>query len=266
MLHGQMISEVTDQALRAGYRTGDRGTHTSRTMMLSELRDLLENTAPTSRREDYAGAIVDENILAKQTLATRQLTNQRLGELFGLSPDVPLFRALRVVWEHDPDGLPLSALLVALARDPLLRLTAPSVLNLDTGQELVRTQLLADLRSGVGDRLSDSTVDKVARNTSSTWTQSGHLVGRVRKIRRRVEPSHGPVALAMWMGCCEGSGGAALLDSPWCRVLDHHGEGMIPLVLQAKQRRMLHATIGGGVIEIDAARLDSMFYDIGIKR
>ena len=234
--------------------------------MLSELRDLLESTTPTARREDYAGAIVDENILAKQTLATRQLTNQRLGELFGLSPDIPLFRALRVVWESDPDGLPLSALLVALARDPLLRLTAQSVLNLDIGQELVRTHLLADLRSGVGDRLSDSTVDKVARNTSSTWTQSGHLVGRVRKVRCRVQPSHGPVALAMWMGHCDGAGGAALLDSAWCRVLDHYGEGMIPLVLQAKQRGMLRATIGGGVIEIDASRLDAMFYGTGQTR
>lgn len=235
-------------------------------MMLAELRELLEHTARTATRGDYASAIIDENILAKQTLATRQLTNQRLGELFGLSPDIPLFRALRLVWDRDPDGLPLSALLVALARDPLLRLSASSVLNLDAGQELVRTQLLADLRSGVGDRLSDSTVDKVARNTSSTWTQSGHLEGRVRKTRRLVNPSHGPVALAMWMGHCEGADGAALLDTAWCRVLDHYGEGMIPSVLQAKQRGMLHATIGGGVVEINAQRLDAMFYDTGIIR
>lgn len=231
--------------------------------MLSELRDLLEQTPSTTTREAYASAIIDDNILAKQTLATRQLTNQRLGELFGLSPEIPLFRALRVVWEKDPEGLPLSALLVALARDPLLRLSALCVLNLDVGQELVRTQLLSDIRSGVGDRLSESTVEKVARNTSSTWAQSGHLVGRVRKVRRRVEPSHGPVALAMWMGHCEGTGGASLLNSAWCRVLDHHGEGMIPGVLRAKQHGMLHATLGGGVVEINAQRLDAVFYEAG---
>lgn len=234
--------------------------------MLAELRELFEHTVPTATREDYAFAIVEENILAKQTLATRRLTNQRLGELFGLSHDIPLFRALRVVWERDPNGLPLSALLVALARDPLLRLSAPSVLNLDTGQELVRSQLLSDLRSGVGDRLNEATIDKVARNASSSWTQSGHLQGRVRKVRSRIEPSHGPVALAMWMGHCEGAGAASLLDTSWCRVLDHHGAGMIPAVLQAKQRGMLHATIGGGVVEIRAERLDAMFYDTGMKR
>lgn len=234
--------------------------------MLAEIRELLEHTPLTATREDYASAIVDDNILAKQTLTTRQLTNQRLGELFGLSPDIPVFRVLRVVWESDPKGLPLSALLVALARDPLLRLSAPSVLNLDVGQELVRTQLLTALRSGVGDRLNESTLMKVARNTSSTWTQSGHLVGRVRKVRRRVEPSHGPVALAMWMGHCENIGGASLLDTAWCRVLDHRGEGMIQAVLRAKQHGLLHATIGGGVVEINAQRLDAAFYSAGVRQ
>ncbi|MEQ9207695.1 MAG: hypothetical protein RLN78_10045 [Phycisphaerales bacterium] len=262
MIHGPFKQDVPTKAISAGYRDGDRGTHTSRTMMLSELREMLELTNPKSTKDAYFSAIVDDNILGKQTLATRQLTSQRLSELYGLSPDIPLFRALRVVWEHDPEGLPLSALLVALARDPLLRLSAQCILNLEYGSELVRTQLLAVLRSGVGDRLSDATLDKVARNVSSSWTQSTHLIGRVRKVRQRVEPSHGPVALAMWMGHCEGLGGASLLSSSWCRILDHHGEGLIPMVLRAKQQGLLHAAIGGGVVEINAQKLDAAFYDV----
>ena len=59
----------------AGVRYGDKGTHTSRTMMLAELSELLSALPATSTREDYADAIIEENILGKQTASTRKLTN-----------------------------------------------------------------------------------------------------------------------------------------------------------------------------------------------
>jgi len=37
----------------AGFRWGDRGTHTSRTIMLNELRALLANSPPEAERKDY---------------------------------------------------------------------------------------------------------------------------------------------------------------------------------------------------------------------
>ena len=239
----------------AGFRYGDRGVHTSRTMMFSEIDELLLHVTGQVSRGEYAQAIIDENVLSKQTMATRKLTNQRLGELYGLSPKLPIFRVLHKLWAIDPAGRPLMALLVALARDPLLRSTIGSILPLPVGQELVRSRLLSELRYTVGDRLNDATLDKVARNVSSTWTQSGHLEGRVRKVRKRISPSAGPVALAIWMGHCEGLAGEQLLDCVWCKVLDRTAGAMVEEVLHAKQRGLLHAVIGGGVVEIDAGRL-----------
>ena len=112
----------TEATTKAGFRFGDRGTHTSRTMMLAELTDLLAAVQPDADRDAYAVAIVEENVLGKATASTRRLTNQRLGELYGLDPRLPLFRVLRKLWAVDEPGRPLFALLSSLARDPTLAL------------------------------------------------------------------------------------------------------------------------------------------------
>ena len=255
MAHFTFQIEQAPVLEESGFRFGDKGTHSSRTMMLSELEDLLQDVPPNASRPDYANAIIEDNILGKQTAATRRLSNQRLGEMYGLDRRLPLFRILLHLWEVDPNGRPLMALLVSLARDPLLRSTAASVINLPIGSELVRTRVLDALRDETGVRLNESSLDKVARNTGSTWTQSGHLEGRVRKIRKRVTPTVGPTALALWMGSLEGLAGSQLLDSHWVKILDRTGGEIIENVIRAKQLGLIHARIGGGVVEIDASRI-----------
>ncbi|MCP4571819.1 MAG: hypothetical protein GY838_05650 [bacterium] len=249
--------QSTERLLQAGFRFGDKGTHTSRTMMLSELSDLLNDLPPEAERADYAAAIIEENVLGKQTTATRRLTNQRLGELYGLDPRLPLFRVLRRVWSLDEAGRPLIALLCALCRDPLLRATARTVIDLPLNAELMRSSFLDTIREAVGPRLNDSILDKVARNAGSSWSQSGHLEGRVRKIRQRVQPTAGSTAYALWLGSLEDLAGNQLLSSRWARMLDTSGEGLIDYVLQAKQLGLVDARIGGGVVEIEAERLFS---------
>ena len=83
----------TPDMVRAGLRFGGRGTHTSRTMMLVELRELFRSLPPETDRNGYLAAIVEDNVLGKATEATRRLTSQRLGELYGLDRGLPLFRA-----------------------------------------------------------------------------------------------------------------------------------------------------------------------------
>lgn len=257
-----MAFEPTKNMSEAGFRFGDKGTHTSRTMMLAELSDLVAAMPSDADRADYAAAIVEDNVLGKQTAATRRLTNQRLGELYGLDRRLPIFRVLRRLWAIDTEGRPLLALLCALARDPLLRSTAQAVIGLPKGAELVRAMFLDTIREAVGGRLNESILDKVARNAGSSWTQSGHLVGRVRKIRQRVDPTPGPVALALWMGSLEGLAGVGLLECRWIQVLDRSGGNVVDLVLQAKQRGLLNARIGGGVVEIDTRPLDSATWEV----
>ena len=243
-------------AVRAGLRFGDRSVHTSRTIMLADLGELLAAVPPEAVRADYAAAIVDENVLGKATGATRRWTNQRLGELYALDPRVPIFRVLRRLWSVDVPGRPLLAMLCALARDPLLRAAAPAVLALPAGAELLRPRFRDEIREVVGARLNESVLDKAARNAASSWTQSGHLRGRVRKTRVRAAPTPGSLALALWLGSLAGLGGPALLDCRWTRVLDRTGPALLPAAFEARRLGLIHARAGGGVVEIDAGRLD----------
>src|SRR5207245_1988278 len=139
-------------AVEVGFRGGDRGTHTSRTIMFVELAALLKAVVPTAVRGDYAAAIVEGNCLGKPTASTRTLTYQRLSELYALEPAVPMFRVLRRLWDLDSEGRPLLALLAALARDPLLASTARCILSLPNGSELIRDEVKRSLREVVASR------------------------------------------------------------------------------------------------------------------
>jgi hypothetical protein len=224
--------------------------------MLSELSDLLSVMPESASREDYASAIINDNILGKQTVSTRRLTNQRLGELYGLDDNISIFRVLRRLWQVDEIGRPLLALLCALARDPLLRATAHTILVLEAGEELTRSSVLESIKHTTGDRLNESIIDKVARNAGSSWTQSGHLEGRVRKIREYVEPTPGVVSFVLWLGSLYSLSGEELLTTPWVDVLDCSPQQLLDLVLRAKQWRLIQAQVGGGIIEIDPTEVD----------
>lgn len=258
-----LMNEVTSQshASEAGFRFGEKGTHTSRTLMLAELTSLFDAVPASATREDYATAVIEENILGKQTTSTRKLTNQRLGELYGLTLSVPVFRVLRYLWNVDVPGRPLLALLCGLARDPLLRATREAVVTLPVGSELTRTSMTAAIRAATGHRLNESTLDKVARNASSSWSQSGHLEGRVRKIRQQVRSTPGAVAMAVWFGSLEDLAGEDLLRSAWAKVLDQSPTELLELALRAKPLGLLNVSAGGGVVEIDVRPLESVGRD-----
>ena len=246
----------TPAAVRAGFRFGARGTQGSRTIMLRELTELFAATPPAARRGDYAAAIVHENVLGKPTHATRTASRQRLNEMYGLDPRLSLFRVLRRLWDVDPDGRSLLGMLAALARDPLLRSTAGAVLALAPGDELVRSRFAAVIRAAVGSRLNDAVLDKVARNAASSWAQSGHLEGRIRKIRRAVAPTPAAAAMALWLGQIEGRAGLSLLASSWAAVLDARGRAILPFAVDAARLGLIRVRVAGNVVEIDTRALD----------
>ena len=91
---------VSATAIESGFRFGG-GTHTSRTIMLAELRAVLAHCGPHATRDEYLSAIHEDNCLGKRTAATRKLSSQRLSELYAIDPDVPLFRVMRRCWYVD---------------------------------------------------------------------------------------------------------------------------------------------------------------------
>ena len=237
-----------------GFRTGDRGTHTSRTIMLSELSSLLDAAPGEVTREDYVNAVLNHNCLRKRTVANRKLSLQRLTELYGLSADLILFRVLRDLWDRHKSSRPLLGLLLALARDPLLRAVVPCVIETPFGHVFARQTMKDALANAIGDRLNESTVDKVVRNASSSWTQSGHLEGRVRKTRQRVQPTPAAAAYALLIGFAMGRRGLLLFETPWAAVLDAGREELIDLTVDAKRLGLLDLKQSGSMIDVSFPR------------
>lgn len=238
-----------------GFRVGDVGTHTSRTMMLEDLTAILSQVGATEMRVGYSAAIVGQNALGKRTESTRRLADQRLSELYALDPSVTLFRVLRELWSLDTQAQPEIAILCAIARDPLLRATAGPILAMRPGEELSRQSMTDAIRASVGNRLSASTVDKVVRNTSSSWAQSGHVEGRTRKIRRLVVARPASTAYALALGYLVGQRGQRLFRTFWASLLDSNPEKLRALAATAKQQGLLDMKVSGDVVEIHFPQL-----------
>lgn len=193
----------------------------ARTMMLLELRHLLDAVPePSSSITAYTRAIEEDNCLGKRSRKTRVLTRRHLAALYALNPDTTLFRTLRYFWQRDPEGRPLIACLCAYARDPLLRTSAPFVLKLTAGQSFSREALEDYLDEKYPDRFSQATLSSTVRNIASTWTQSGHLIGRVKKIRSRATASAGSTAYSLLLGFLTGERGQTQFKTDYARLLD----------------------------------------------
>lgn len=250
-------AEGSEDLIGLGFRVADSGPHTSKTLMLQELEALLAAVPADAPAKAYRAAIVEENVLGKRTLSTRKETASRLTALHGLDPTKPLFRVLRRLWEAHPAAHSQLALLNGLARDPLLMATKSHVMAMAAGQAVQRSDMVAAVQAFTHDRLSAKVLDGVARNTASSWTQSGHLKGKVNKLRQTLRAKPAAMALAMWMGYASGKRGKALLGTPWAAVLDSSTSELLELAQQAKRLGLLKFSHGGGVLTIDPSGLDS---------
>ncbi|NCC23527.1 MAG: hypothetical protein EOM26_13950, partial [Alphaproteobacteria bacterium] len=180
-------SDLDQQSLltRLGFRFGINGPHAARTMMLDDLRVLIAHTASSATRQDYATAIVADNLLGKSTRKARELSLRHLATLYGLDPANPLFRTLRRLWSSDAAAQPLLALTVALVRDPLLSASQGFILSRPIGAPVSREEVEAFLADTFPDRFSPASLKSFAQNIAGTWTAAGFLRGHRRKSRSR---------------------------------------------------------------------------------
>lgn len=236
--------------LAFGFRDGSHGAHSARTIMVTELEHLLSSLPSNATRQDYEHAIVDENLLGKPTRFSRKATATRLWELYGLDPSVPLFRVLRLYWKHEQEAHPLLALSCALARDPILRLSTPYVLDLPIGAVTSTDRLVEFLDGEVHGRFNPTTLRAIAQRIGSSWTQSGHFDGRKKKVRAKAKPTPAAAAYAMFLGYAEGHRAARLFTTLWARVLDLTEDGIADLVGKASRNGLLSYGKIGTMIDI----------------
>ncbi|MCL1800788.1 MAG: hypothetical protein FWG25_05445 [Promicromonosporaceae bacterium] len=227
-------------------------TTASHTIGLPHLAELLNGFPRDATFEQYQAAVVEENFLGRPSEAGRQRTFRHLRELYILDADASLpFRALRELWEHDPDSLPLMAGMLAFARDEVLRVTWPFIERAKPGDLVASADLTATAtESPVADGLGEGTLGKIGRNTGASWTQTGHLVGRVKKHRTQVEATPTAIAYAAYLGHLSGHRGTRLLATPWAALLDLSPSDRLAALRLAHQANLLDLKIAGDVVDV----------------
>lgn len=228
------------------------GPSISQTIMVASLQRLLSVVPPTGAPEDYRSAVVNENVLAKQTTGGREWAFRRLRQFYGLDPRVLLFRALRDLWPDDIAGQPLLAMLCALARDPVLRASSVVILDSTYGSEVTPAAFDAAIEETFPGRYNDNTRLTTAQKVASSWHQSGHLCleTRTRKVRSKPHTTAGDVAYALLLGHLEGTRGQALFETNWARILDQPKSRLVDLAQAASQRGLIEFRSAGGVVDV----------------
>ena len=230
-----------------GLRLTGGGTHQSKTLMYKEIFEIIQRHLDDTA--DIKIAVLGENLLGKSTASGRDSAYRNLSSLYGLSSMPPLTQAFLRLADSKPESLRLSALLVALCRDPLLRDSALEVMNATVGAP-VQWPALA-VRFGVlhPNRFSEKMLKSMSQNCASTWTQTGHLQGRS-KLRTTVHPAPDSVSLAALIATVCGFSGPAILSSGWLQVLDLTSEGALDALRAAEGMGLARVRAAGDVVEI----------------
>ncbi len=244
-------TEKNKQLSRFGFNFERGGAHTARTMMVEELITLLAYVEHSDAdKSDYLRAICHENCLGKRSGKTRILTYRHLVTLYSLERTNIIFRSLLYFWNRDIEGRPLLALLCTYARDSVFRSTAPFILKFPEGATINRESLEEFIDSQEPDRFSEATLTSTAQNINSTWTKSGHLCGRARKLRSRASPTAGSVSYALFLGYLTSVRGQALFQTEYAKLLDCAFDKSIELAEEASCKGWIIFKRIGDVIEV----------------
>jgi hypothetical protein len=227
---------------------GGGGAHQAMTMMLREVSQLL--AAGITDTASVQTLIIKENILGKSTAAAKASAVRHLRNLYGLGAPTAVTDGLSTLWSIDGESRPLLAVLCALARDPLLRDSAEVVLTAPAGAAVGAHEIAERLASLHPGRFSPGMVGGISRNCASSWTQSGHLTGRVKKVRVRPRPTPVSAAYAALLAALAGFGGPALIASPWLDVLDVSAHERLSLLRRAESLGLVRVRAAGDVVEV----------------
>ncbi len=233
-----------------GLKFSSGGAHISRTMMLEELGAVLAAVPKDSDAADYREAVLHKNVLGKITDSTRQKSLRHLRELYAVDEATPIFALLRKLHAIDAASLRLLAVQVAWARDPLFRATSQPVMDASEGDRVETARLAEALEATFPNQYSELNRNKVARNAASSWTQSGHLVGRAKKTRHRIKPTAVAVTMAFFLGDIAGYHGAAVFSNPWCRLIDLNAERARSMGFEAHRAGLLNLHAVSEVVEL----------------
>jgi hypothetical protein len=239
------------------------GAHTARTIMFRELAMLFNATTKNSPIEEIRNKVYNENILHKKSISGRKETFGHLKKKFGLDPNIPIYNTLRWAWSVSiEEERPLLTLLCALSRDTSLRITAPYILSLMPGKIADKEKISALIEQAFPNSYSPLVIDSMTRNLLSSWTQSGHLQGLVKKTRTKANSNTSACVFALAIGYLAGYRGRMLLDTIWMQALDATAYEIQEYLQRAMKKGWIRYRESGGMMEIS---ISEEIFNVGVK-
>jgi len=224
--------------------------------MYNELSLLFSDiTIETATKREYWAAIIDRNVLSKKTLASRKESARRLTNLYGLDPAIPLFRLLKIFWRFDPKAHPLLAILCACGREPLLRASVAPILSIQIGDIAEKSAIGSAIDDYSKGTFSQSTLNSIIRNILSSWTQSGHLIGKSNKVRSHPVSNSVATTYALALGYLSGARGEMLFSTLWANILDQPVHTLMTHAQEASRRGWITFRNVGNIIDVDFSTL-----------
>jgi hypothetical protein len=238
-----------------GFRHTQVGGHSARSMMLNELKALLSHTSQDATPAQIEKAIIEDNILDKPTLSSRKKSLHHMRELYGLDVGQALFRVLRDFAVRDRLSVPLLALVCVYCRDPQLMASFELIKGLRIGEILPRETMEAHLESSFPNRFSPAMKKSMAQNVNTSWTFSGFLCGKAKKVRCQSECRPEAAAYAMFAGYLAGLRGQTLLESAYGQLVAKDPSILLAQLPMSAARGLIGFKFAGGIFEFDFRRL-----------
>lgn len=233
-----------------GFKAGKSGAHAARSLMLEELSILMDAYPNGALAEQLKEDVLTSNLLRKSTANSRRLTYRHLRDLYSLSDEVCLFRAFRKLWKNAPSARPVLAMQLALCRDPLLRISMPKLLALEPGEIVVRHDIEELLEQHNPGGYSVASLKSFAQNINGSWTQSGFLKGRSRKVRAQNPVHAANVAFALFVAYLQGQQGQRAFGSEWCKMLTRDTPHLYDLAKVAASHSYINFKKMDDVVEV----------------
>jgi len=242
---------MLDNFVNFGINYERAGIHTRRTIMFEDLERLLDYSENKDLSpNEYRALIVDENCLGKNSAKTRSLSYQYLSDTYLLDKNFIMFKALLYFWKRDEAAHAQLAMLCAYNRDALFRMVTPYILSLPEGSQLQKLNVEEYIEAKQPDRFSQSTLESTVRNLNSSFTQAGHLQGRSKKIRTKIEATPASVSYALFIGHIKGYRGEMLLNSEYIKLLECSFEKAVELAQESSRKGWMIFKKVGNVIEV----------------
>jgi hypothetical protein len=232
------------------FALGNLRTTSSHTIGVPHLIELLRVVPLDGSLEHYRRAVVEDNVLGRPTQVGRQRSFRHLRELYFLDPARREFAALRRLWDVDPAARPLMSGILAFTRDGILRASFSAIRQTLPGGVVTSDDLSKAVAAVYAVDLSESTLGKTGRNTGASWTQTGHLAGRTRKVRQSIEAPPAAVGYAAYLGHLAGHRGVGVLDTSWAVLLDLPAGAALDALRRAHRQGLIDLLVAGNVVDV----------------